>query len=101
MWPTDNTRIPLKPSYAAALLQQQSARNTMADKSIWFVTGAGRGMGVDIVKAALAAGHAVVATGRNTDAVARALGEADRLLVVKLDVTRSEDAKAAVAAAVE
>jgi NAD(P)-dependent dehydrogenase (short-subunit alcohol dehydrogenase family) len=56
-------------------------------------------MGVDIVKAALAAGHAVVATGRNTDAVAKALGAAEDLLVVKLDVTRPEDAKAAVAAA--
>jgi NAD(P)-dependent dehydrogenase (short-subunit alcohol dehydrogenase family) len=71
------------------------------DKNVWFVTGAGRGMGIDIVKAALAAGHAVVATGRNTEAVARALGQADQLLVVKLDVTRPEDAKAAVAAAVE
>ena len=71
------------------------------DRKVWFVTGAGRGMGVDIAKAALAAGHAVVATGRNTDAVARALGEADDLLVVKLDVTRPEDAEAAVAAAVE
>ena len=37
----------------------------MSDKKVWFVTGAGRGMGVDIAKAALAAGHAVVATGRN------------------------------------
>src|SRR5256885_4762814 len=75
--------------------------NDMTNKNVWFVTGAGRGMGVDIVKAALAAGHAVVATGRNTDAVARMLGEADQLLVVKLDVTRADDAKAAVAAAVE
>jgi NAD(P)-dependent dehydrogenase (short-subunit alcohol dehydrogenase family) len=73
----------------------------MTDKTVWFVTGAGRGMGVDIVKAVLAAGHAVVATGRNTDAVARALGDAPDLLVVKLDVTRLDDAKAAVAAAVE
>src|SRR5438105_9559467 len=73
----------------------------MTNKNVWLVTGAGRGMGVDIVKAALAAGHAVVATGRNTDAVAGALGEADHLLVVKLDVTRPADAKAAVAAAVE
>src|SRR3954470_15004093 len=73
----------------------------MTDKAIWFITGAGRGMGVDIVKAALAAGHPVVATGRNTDAVAKAIGEADQLLVVKLDVTRPEDAVAAVAAAVE
>src|SRR3954468_16115476 len=73
----------------------------MTDKTIWFVTGAGRGMGVDIVKAALGAGHAVVATGRNTAAVARAVGSANDLLVVKLDVTRPEDAKAAVAAAVK
>ena len=41
---------------------------------VWFITGAGRGMGVDIAKAALAAGHKVVATGRNTDKVAEALG---------------------------
>src|SRR3954470_14157562 len=73
----------------------------MTNKNVWFVTGAGRGMGVDIVKAALAAGHAVVATGRNTDAVIKALGESDQLLVVKLDVTRPEDAKAAIASAVE
>ena len=37
----------------------------MTDKKIWFVTGAARGMGVDIATAALAAGHAVVATARN------------------------------------
>src|SRR5438093_7994114 len=73
----------------------------MTDKNVWFVTGAGRGMGVDIVKAALAAGHAVVATGRNTDAVARALGDTRDLLVAKLDVTRPADATAAVSAAVE
>jgi NAD(P)-dependent dehydrogenase (short-subunit alcohol dehydrogenase family) len=35
----------------------------MENKKVWFITGAGRGMGVDIAKAALAAGHAVVATG--------------------------------------
>ena len=73
----------------------------MSDKTVWFVTGAGRGMGVDIVKAALAAGHAVVATGRNTDTVARALGSANDLQIVKLDVTSEGDAKAAVAGAVE
>ena len=48
----------------------------MTDKKVWFITGAGRGMGVDIAKAALAAGHAVVATGRNTDTVAAAVGQA-------------------------
>jgi NAD(P)-dependent dehydrogenase (short-subunit alcohol dehydrogenase family) len=73
----------------------------MSEKKVWFITGAGRGMGVDIAKAALAAGNAVVATGRNTAAVADAVGEADDLLVVKLDVTSRADAEAAVQAAAE
>ncbi len=73
----------------------------MTDKKIWFITGAGRGMGVDFAKAALAAGNAVVATGRNTDAVAEAVGPADDLLVVRLDVTSPADAEAAVQAAVD
>jgi NAD(P)-dependent dehydrogenase (short-subunit alcohol dehydrogenase family) len=66
----------------------------------WLITGAGRGMGVDIATAVLAAGHNLVATGRNPDAVAQALGASDRLVVVKLDVTSSDDAEAAVTAAV-
>jgi NAD(P)-dependent dehydrogenase (short-subunit alcohol dehydrogenase family) len=68
---------------------------------VWFITGASRGMGVDFAKAALAAGHAVVTTGRNTDAVARAVGRSDDLLVVKLDVTSRADSEAAARAAVE
>lgn len=68
---------------------------------VWLITGAGRGMGVDFATAALAARHAVVATGRTPDAVAKALGEADNLLVVKLDVTSQADAEAAVQAAVD
>ena len=35
----------------------------MTNKKVWLITGAGRGMGLDIAKAALAAGHAGVATG--------------------------------------
>jgi NAD(P)-dependent dehydrogenase (short-subunit alcohol dehydrogenase family) len=72
------------------------------DKKVWIVTGAGRGMGVDIAKAALAAGNAVVATGRRPEAVEQALGGAqDDVLVVKLDVTSPADAQAAVQAAVD
>jgi NAD(P)-dependent dehydrogenase (short-subunit alcohol dehydrogenase family) len=73
----------------------------MPNKKVWFVTGAGRGMGVDIAKAALSDGHAVVATGRNPDKVAEAVGPADDLLTVKLDITDPADAKAATEAAVE
>jgi NAD(P)-dependent dehydrogenase (short-subunit alcohol dehydrogenase family) len=68
---------------------------------VWFITGAGRGMGVDIAKAALAAGYEVVATGRSPDKVAKALGKPGNLLIVKLDITKPADAESAVKAAVE
>ena len=71
------------------------------ETKIWLITGAGRGMGVDIATAALAAGHDVVATGRNPEAVAKAVGDSDHMLVAKLDVTSTQDAEAAVEAAVE
>ena len=73
----------------------------MADKKIWFVTGAGRGMGVDIAKAALSAGNAVVATARRADTVRASLGKHDDLLAVELDITDTASAEAAVRAAVE
>lgn len=73
----------------------------MQNKKVWLVTGAGRGMGVDIAKAALAAGNRVVATGRNTNKIIQALGESEDLLVVKLDITKPSDAESAVQAAVE
>src|SRR5213080_3410907 len=73
----------------------------MTNKKIWFITGAGRGMGVEFVKSALAAGHAVVGTGRDPDAVAKAVGDMNDLRIVKLDVTSRADAEAAVQAAVD
>jgi NAD(P)-dependent dehydrogenase (short-subunit alcohol dehydrogenase family) len=73
----------------------------MTDKKIWLVTGAGRGMGTDIARAALDAGHAVVATGRNPDRIAAALGSHEDLLTVALDVTDPASVQAAVDAAVE
>ena len=73
----------------------------MSKKKIWLITGAGRGMGVDFAKAALAAGDAVVASGRDIDRVSMVLGESNDLLAVKLDVTSSADAEAAVRATVD
>ena len=73
----------------------------MSEKQVWFITGAGRGLGVDIAKAALAAGHAVVATARNVESVTKALGEHDDLLAVDLDVTDPAAAAAAVHTTVE
>jgi NAD(P)-dependent dehydrogenase (short-subunit alcohol dehydrogenase family) len=71
------------------------------DKKVWLVTGAGRGMGVDIAQAALTAGNAVVATGRNPERVTAALGTHDDLLAVALDVTDPASARAAVDAALD
>jgi NAD(P)-dependent dehydrogenase (short-subunit alcohol dehydrogenase family) len=70
-------------------------------KQVWLITGAGRGLGVDIAKAALAAGHAVVATGRNPGKVEAAIGAHANLINLQLDVTVAQDAEAAVAAAVQ
>src|SRR5881398_2791920 len=67
----------------------------------WLITGAGRGMGVQFARAALAAGHNVVATGRNPDTVRSALGEHENLLVTVLDVTDPHSAEDAAAVAVE
>ena len=73
----------------------------MTNKKVWLITGAGRGMGLDIARAALAAGDAVVATGRNPERVSSSLGSHDDLLIVKLDVTDPVSASDAARAAVD
>jgi NAD(P)-dependent dehydrogenase (short-subunit alcohol dehydrogenase family) len=73
----------------------------MNNKKVWFITGAGRGMGADIAKAALSAGDAVVATGRKPESVAKTFGGSNELFAVKLDVTSRADADAAVRAAID
>src|SRR6185503_15433651 len=78
----------------------QTTIMSMSERNVWLITGAGRGLGVDIAKAALSAGHAVVATGRDPAKVAAAVGDHESLLAIKLDVTRPQDAQAAVDAAV-
>src|SRR5580765_4319444 len=75
---------------------------TMKKSKVWLITGASRGMGLEIAKSALAAGHKVAATGRNTDKVSKSIGESsDNLLVVKMDVTNPKEIEAAVNTAVD
>jgi NAD(P)-dependent dehydrogenase (short-subunit alcohol dehydrogenase family) len=64
---------------------------------VWFITGAGSGMGTGIARAALRAGDQVVATGRNLDKVRRALHDiaSESLEFVQLDV--ADEAQATVA----
>jgi NAD(P)-dependent dehydrogenase (short-subunit alcohol dehydrogenase family) len=73
----------------------------MSEKHVWVITGAGRGLGIDIAQSALAGGHSVVATGRNADRVLAAIGEHENLLPVALDITDIDAAGVAVRAAVE
>lgn len=69
--------------------------------NVWFITGAGRGLGIDIARAALAAGHSVVATGRDATRVEKAVGANANLFAVALDITDASAAERAAAAAVE
>ncbi|WP_330297604.1 oxidoreductase [Streptomyces sp. NBC_00503] len=67
--------------------------------SVWFVTGASRGLGAEITREALDRGHSVIATARDASAVLRAHPHApDRLLAVDADVTEPEQLTAAVEA---
>ena len=69
--------------------------------NVWFITGAALGMGVDLAKAALDAGHNVVATARDAAKVTEALGAHDNLLALSLDVTDAAASIAAIEAAVQ
>lgn len=55
----------------------------MTDKHVWFITGSGRGRGVYVATAALAAGHTGVATGRTPETGRAAIGGADDLREVR------------------
>ena len=70
-------------------------------KKVWFITGAARGIGLEFARAVLAAGDSLVASGRDTDRLSKALGSSSNLLTVRLDVTRPVEAEAAVKAAVD
>ena len=74
----------------------------MNNKKVWLITGASRGLGLHITKAALAAGHKVIATGRDTNKVAKFISvSSDNLFVVKMDVTNPKEIDEAVKSAVD
>lgn len=72
-----------------------------SNNKVWFITGASKGFGFEIAKAALAGGDQVVATVRkNADQLKARLGSSDRALVVTLDVTNEKEVNAGVQAAI-
>src|SRR5882762_4620799 len=70
---------------------------------VWFITGAGSGIGAGTARAALNVGDRVVATGRNLDKVRDALHDVagDNLAFIQLDVADEAQAKMAVDKAVQ
>jgi NAD(P)-dependent dehydrogenase (short-subunit alcohol dehydrogenase family) len=70
---------------------------------VWFITGAGSGIGAGTAKAALKAGDRVVATGRNLEKVRSALRDvsSENLEVLKLDVSDQTQVTTAVGQAVK
>ena len=73
----------------------------METQKTWFITGASKGFGFEIAKAALAAGDRVVATVRNKgNDLKISLGEGANLFVVHMDVTNESDVKDAVQKAI-
>ena len=70
-----------------------------SEQQVWMITGANRGMGESFVRAALGAGHGVVATARRTETIADDIAASDDVLVVELDVTDPAAARRAAAAA--
>ncbi len=69
---------------------------------VWFITGAGRGIGAQIAHAAIASGDRVIAAGRNLEQLKAAFAAADpaQVALVELDVSREAQAPAAIQAAV-
>ncbi|MBW4444891.1 MAG: SDR family NAD(P)-dependent oxidoreductase [Plectolyngbya sp. WJT66-NPBG17] len=69
----------------------------MKTQKVWFITGASRGFGLGIARAALAAGDQVVATVRNQPAqLTTALHNHSNLYVVQMNVTQEDQVQAAV-----
>jgi NAD(P)-dependent dehydrogenase (short-subunit alcohol dehydrogenase family) len=74
---------------------------TASSKKVCFITGASRGLGLEIARGALQRGDFVVAAARKPEAITAALGSRDNLLPVALDVTDEVQAIAAAQAAID
>jgi len=74
----------------------------MSTQKVWFVTGASKGMGLEITKAALESGEKVIATSRNTDILLeKIVDHKDNLFPVELDITSEKDIQNAISNGIE
>ncbi|MBE9599390.1 SDR family oxidoreductase [Pedobacter sp. MC2016-24] len=67
---------------------------------VWFVTGASKGLGADLVQRLIGEGYLVAATSRNKLALINLIGEQENFLPLMMDVTSNADVKNAVQQAI-
>ncbi len=71
----------------------------MEKRKVWFVTGASKGLGMQLIKKLLASNYRVAATSRSAQSLIKELGEAtDNFLPLEMNLTDNENVKAAIAA---
>ncbi|WP_434035493.1 SDR family NAD(P)-dependent oxidoreductase [Formosa sp. 4Alg 33] len=64
----------------------------MNTQKVWFITGASKGMGLEITKAVLSNGDKVIATSRDTDTLIEKIEEhKGNLLPIKLDISNEKE----------
>lgn len=74
----------------------------MSKQKVWFITGASKGMGLEITKAVLNSGDKVIATSRNTETLLEKIVDyKDNLLPVKLDITKETAIENAISKGIE
>lgn len=69
---------------------------TMHTQKVWFVTGASKGLGADLIQQLLSEGYQVAATSRNRQALIDLVGERESFLPLSMDVTNNDDVKRAI-----
>ena len=74
----------------------------MSTQKVWFITGASKGMGLEITKAVLEGGQKVIATSRSIDLLLeKIVDHKDNLLPVELDITNEKDIQNAISNGIE
>lgn len=70
-------------------------------EKVWFVTGASKGLGADLIQRLLSEGYRVAATSRKKQALIHLVGEQENFLPLTMDVTSNEEVRRAVKEVIE
>jgi len=74
----------------------------MSNQKVWFITGASKGMGLEVAKTVLAKGDKVIATSRDLREQQENIGsDNEHLLSLKVDITNETEVKSAIENGIE